>query len=332
MTDEEHFSLVGKLIDNGTYRVERLIRIGTYAHVYEAVELASNELYAIKCLFKNGLTDEQLDIQRNEALFHQAVSPHPNIVDILKVVDTEDNLFIIMELCDDDLYEAIIREGGYDDQFVRWAALQLLETVQHCHHRGVFHNDLKPENILLGEHFRLKIADFGLATWDQTSSTFGLGTTNYMAPECFGSDSSETYRTDLADVWSLGIILLNLRFSRNPWESATKDDPLFVQFLEDPDSLQKQFGLTDEFNSLLKKVLHPNPAQRCTLSEFQERLSACCELTVEDDHVPEYIAYSTPSSPTDSKRDRWSVDSGLGTSYKETTLEHAFSTHCSVRS
>ena len=47
----------------------------------------------------------------------------------------------------------------------------ILETIAQIHSRHIIHRDLKPENILLTNSEDLTsiiIADFGLATYDQT--------------------------------------------------------------------------------------------------------------------------------------------------------------------
>lgn len=329
---------MGKTIDNGNYIITRFIRIGTYAHVYEAEHISSGRICAIKCLFKHGLTRSQLAVQREEAEFHRTLGDHDHIVSLEKVVETDDNLYFIMEYCEDDLYEAIIREEGFqDDEFIRWAFPQLIDAVQHCHDHGVYHNDLKPENVLIGKDFTLKLADFGLATYSRISKTFGFGTTNYMAPECFGLDNASSYRCDLADIWSLGVILINMRFGRNPWQCATDEDPLYTQYVQDPDTLQKQFFLSDEFGALLKKVLHPNPKKRCTLQEFKNLLMGCDTFVVEPDYDEKFVirteGYAKESAREIDIRDtRCSADSGLGESFQEKNakLPFFFEQHCKV--
>ena len=60
--------------------------------------------------------------------------------------------------------------------------------------------------------------------------------TNTIVTECQGGifAPNRTYSPLFNDVWSLGIILLNLITGRNPWKSASMDDCTFQAYLRDP--------------------------------------------------------------------------------------------------
>jgi serine/threonine protein kinase len=106
---------------------------------------------------------------------------------------------------------------------------QMCEAVAHCHRNGVFHRDIKPENFMVtdsrsfnpitGKHERkvsVKLTDFGLATRDTESGDMDCGSAPYMSFECH-NNITPTYATAPADVWSLGIVLINMLYHANPW-------------------------------------------------------------------------------------------------------------------
>ena len=99
---------------------------------------------------------------------------------------------------------------------------QLINALDAIHAAGVIHFDIKPKNILvINEDYGdsgaplLKLADFGLARQLQGSNSHisadgGWGTLKYMAPEVIFQPSEKFEFRNVADVWSIGIILHQL--------------------------------------------------------------------------------------------------------------------------
>ncbi len=87
------------------------------------------------------------------------------------------------------------------------------EALHACHEKQVIHRDIKPENILMHKKsFSPIIIDFGCCQIDNdnriTLTNEGVGTPDYMAPECeAGSIDEVSYK---ADIYSLGKLLWTL--------------------------------------------------------------------------------------------------------------------------
>ena len=118
---------------------------------------------------------------------------------------------------------------------------QMCDAVATCHDNSVFHRDIKPENFIVTDGWTtlsdgrserkvvVKLSDFGLSTTDHDSADMDCGSAPYMSfgapiistPSCAKwltdvdilecrNNLHPTYSPRAADVWSLGIVLINM--------------------------------------------------------------------------------------------------------------------------
>lgn len=272
---------LGTLIDNGSLELVELLGQGGYGIVYRAFDTRSPIpiSYAVKCLphAHTSRSSRRRQLHLREIRLHKLASAHPNVVSLHRVVEDKDFTYIVMDYCEDgDLFTQILHQRRYlgQDELVKHVFLQLLDAVDYSHSLGIYHRDLKPENVLCFDGgLRLAITDFGLATTDAFSEEFRTGSAYHMSPECHGGQFAHngSYSPLFNDVWSLGIILLNLLTGRNPWKSASLNDPTFCAYLQDPTRfLPTVLPISDEVNALLVRVLDVDWRRRLTVTEMKE--------------------------------------------------------------
>ena len=313
-----------------------IIGTGAYGVVYLAVDIKTGIRYAVKTLSKfnadgSPLDQRQIAFQHRELRLHYLASGHPNVVSMHKIVDDPDCIYVVLEYCPEgDLFLNITERGQYvgKDEMAKDVFLQILDAVEHCHTLGVFHRDLKPENVLVSNQGRtVKLADFGLATASAQSEDYGCGSTFYMSPgrnflpffyltnntnqpstlpaECLDpSFRRPFYYCAPNDVWSLGVILVNLTCGRNPWKQASFEDSTYRAFTRSQDFLRTILPLSNELNDILGRIFTRNPDERITLPELRRSIIACPRFTVPAAPATATLAtppVSPPASPEPSK-------------------------------
>ncbi|TFK19666.1 kinase-like protein, partial [Coprinopsis marcescibilis] len=280
MTSSINHIAPGTIIANGTIQLQELIGEGGFGAVYKAVSVDPNgaspgQTLAVKVQSRTGISRGRANSQAREEAFHSHVSgSHPSILPLLEIYQNTGYLFFVMPYVDGgDLFGQMYYKRRYlgNSALIKSVFGQVLDAVSHLHDIGVFHRDLKAENILCydKEGSRVAICDFGLATNAEESAEFGTGSIHHMSLGMFVS--FQRYSPRANDIWSLGIILVNLVMGRNPWNSAAFHDETFMEYIISPASfLQAKFPISSSFTNLLVRVLEEDEEARISMREFCE--------------------------------------------------------------
>jgi len=196
---------------------------------------------------------------------------------------------LVLEYCSQgDLYEAIrLDHGPLQTEHVRRFMLQLIGAVEHMHSYGLYHRDIKPENIFLTHDGSMKLGDFGLATQSQWSHEACVGSDRYMAPEQY-DPAGVGYSPAKADIWSIGICLLNILFSRNPFVTPSESDVLFADYRRDRQSLFDVFpSMSQDTFEILSIALALDPTKR-DLGALRLAVLRTLSFTTDDDSLDEF--------------------------------------------
>lgn len=175
---------------------ERIEQIGegTYGQVYRARCKDTDQIVALKKIrvLHGGYWGLPPTILREIKILKRL--RHPNLVQMVEVVsskgvehlDEDDeveekhrvskndstkdaregfkgNLFLVLEYVSHDLTGLMDVAYRFSEVQVKSIFKQLLEALQYMHDNKFVHRDIKSSNILIDHHFRLKLADFGLA-------------------------------------------------------------------------------------------------------------------------------------------------------------------------
>lgn len=279
---------------NSRYESISPLNHGSFGMVSTAKDHVTGNVVALKCLQKQSAASEHntniiVDDLSEELQIHSLIAHHPNIVNLLDSFSTESHSYLVLEYCSmGDLYEAIRQgKGPRETEHVRAFMLQLIDAVETMHAKGIYHRDIKPENIFLTDQGTMKLGDFGLATTDQWSYEVAVGSDRYMAPEQFDPQGNGLAPAQ-ADIWSIGICLLNILFSRNPFGEPAMSDPLFSDFVRDRQSLFDVFSnLSQDTFEVLIHCLAIDPEKR-SLSLMRDALQRVISFTTDDDALDDF--------------------------------------------
>lgn len=189
------------------YNIIGEIGDGTFGTVLKATNTNSTEhmIVAIKHLKEKYTNWEKaLNLSEIQSLIKLQ---HPNIVKLLEVIKENNQIYLIFEYLQRNVYQ-VMKESDLDLIQIRNIIFQTLQGIHYVHKQGLFHRDLKPENLLESQG-TVKIADFGLAKnlSDPYPFTDYVSTRWYRAPEIILG--AENYDASI-DVYAIGCIFAEL--------------------------------------------------------------------------------------------------------------------------
>ncbi|KAJ5182726.1 hypothetical protein N7492_000342 [Penicillium capsulatum] len=295
----------GRLLD-GRFRTVAPLNHGSFGMVFLATDTMTGHDVAIKCLAKTSSMDPStaVDDRFEELECHRRLGYHPNLVNLIHSFDTETHTYLVLEYCvNGDLYEAIrLNRGPLETEHVRDFMLQLVSAVEFMHSNGLYHRDIKPENIFLMQDGSMKLGDFGLVCRDAWSHDACVGSDRYMAPEQY-EPTAAGYSPAKADIWSVGICLLNILFARNPFVTPTESDVLFADYVRDRQSLFDIFpNMSQDTFEILTHALPLDPERR-SLSAVRECILRTISFTTDDESLDEFCTEDREMVPASANRE-----------------------------
>ncbi|KAM8769572.1 serine/threonine-protein kinase DCLK1-like isoform 1-T1 [Acanthopagrus schlegelii] len=214
------------------YKVGRTLGDGNFAVVRECVERSTGREYALKIISKDKCRGKEHMIQSEVSILRRV--KHPNIVLLIEEMDTNSELYLVMELVKGgDLFDAITSSNKYTERDASCMLFNLASAIKYLHSLNIVHRDIKPENLLVYEHTdgsrSLKLGDFGLATVVNGPLYTVCGTPTYVAPEIV----AESGYGLKVDIWAAGVITYILLCGFPPFRGTGEDqEALFEQILK----------------------------------------------------------------------------------------------------
>ena len=96
----------------GDYTLENEIGKGGFATVYKGIHIPTGEKVAIKIINKTQLQEDPLNLKRVESeISILKIVKHKNIISLYEILETEEKIYLIMELCEKgELFDYIVNQ------------------------------------------------------------------------------------------------------------------------------------------------------------------------------------------------------------------------------
>ena len=207
---------IGKILDD-RYEIIELIGSGGMANVYKALCHRLNRYDAVKIMRDE--TAANTELRRRFRAESQAVAmlSHPNIVSVYDVSHSDDVEYIVMELIDGiTLKQYLQKKSVLDSSEVLDFTIQTAKALEHAHSKGIIHRDIKPQNIMILKDGTIKVADFGIASLENTieeNNGETVGSVHYIAPEQARGEAPDAR----SDIYSLGIVMYEMLTGKLPY-------------------------------------------------------------------------------------------------------------------
>ncbi|KAI8067497.1 kinase-like domain-containing protein, partial [Gongronella butleri] len=285
----------------GAYQLTKELSDGEFGQIRLGVNQNTHEKVAIKLMRKETVAAKMDKIQVEIDMLD-----HAHIVKLYEVVETESRIGIVLEyaagmlspffffffffVClaltllfffflnpGGELFDYVLDHGHVAEPQARLYFAQLIDSVRAMHELGIVHRDLKLENLLFKdvEQMHLMISDFGFANKGKDLFSTSCGSPCYAAPELVLAPGD--YHGRAVDIWSCGVILYCMLCGCLPFD----DDPdnpdgsnirqlyhyIKTHTLSFPVEEQGAICLSEEAKDLLRRMLQPDPAARCTLND-----------------------------------------------------------------
>ncbi|MBX7242474.1 MAG: protein kinase [Bacteroidia bacterium] len=327
----------GVLLQNGRYRIEKILGQGGFGITYLVKQTALQADFVVKEFFLGGFCIRKEDnsvipqsmkpedfLKYKERFLQEAqylykLRGNKNIVEVSDYFEENGTAYMVMPfIADENLEQYTRRQPGnrLPEPEVFSIANQLSSALREIHAHQILHRDIKPSNILRKADGSVVLIDFGsareLLTGDISQTMSTIISAGFAPPEQYNISAK---RGPFSDIYSLGATLYRLVTGKMPADATSRT----MEDLEEPGVYVP--SLSASMNAAIMKAMELRPQNRYqTVGEFMQALQA----PVQEDRTmitASPVTQTITTTPADNTRinikSRPVVSSGSGASQPE---------------
>ncbi|XP_068909096.1 TBC domain-containing protein kinase-like protein [Tenebrio molitor] len=212
---------------------------------------------------------------------------HPYLCQYLDIVrGKHERTIVVSQHCGNPL-SSYISKQAFDLCDIKRFAFQILTALKELHQRKIVHRNLSTDNILVQENKDIKLFNYGLyhITGCGQLVSFPVMQILYSAPEVYLDGPNSTFSDPKADIWSLGIILIELILDRILWKSLKlsqkirkilsliqcNNSSVFERIAREHSCYGKFEDVPDDLKEIVEACLNIYPKNRPTCEELLQR-------------------------------------------------------------
>eukprot|EP00794_Sanderia_malayensis_P016242 gene16242-17881_t len=240
---------------------------GTCGVVTQMKHTASGKIMAVKKMGKSSVVEEQKRILMDLDVVMKC-NDCPYIVTCYGAFMSQADVYICMELMETCLDKLLKKtHTPIPENVIGKVCVSVVKALHYLkEEHGVMHRDVKPSNMLLDANGCIKLCDFGISgrLVDSKAKTRTAGCAAYMAPERIDPPDPSNPNYDVrADVWSLGISLVELATGEFPYKDCTNEFEVLSRIMnEDSPTINIKSGFSREFCDFVSLCLIKNHEER----------------------------------------------------------------------
>ncbi|MGB7325549.1 MAG: serine/threonine-protein kinase [Rubripirellula sp.] len=250
----------------GPYRLARLIRGGSTAEVWEAIEESTQDRFALKVLRESKADKSEINLLKHEYTVAKDLAS-PRIIKVHEMREDNGRTYLVLELFSELNMKQALRRGPESLAFMLGKIVeQSAEGLYYMHTKNWLHLDIKPDNFLVSREGVVKLIDFTISQKKKTglsklfhSEKVAKGTRSYMAPEQIRRKVCD----ERTDIYAFGCVLYELVTGKPPYTGDTPNDLLNKHLTASiPSPIVHNDNVTREFADLVKSMMAKKPDSR----------------------------------------------------------------------